>query len=621
MRVRVACMRLTDRVFRGAGHAARLVSGFHFKQDVCSQVLLRVALLCPLAALPVSAQASSWDVEADAAFRRGAFAEVTRLAQRKLDQQVDAGQARAWLGQVAAAGNEHSMANSHFESARDAGVSLSGFAESWAQALTKLGRGKEACRVLTEAFDNDSSAPHLAYSAGACYLSEKDPYQAVELLQRAYDSGIRHTAAVLALARASLEVGREDAAIDLLAPLTTSTTSHSLLLKIGRLLFERSLYRQSVETLNRAWRLKTGDTDTGTYLALAHYLLEEYEEALQVLTAIKTPYLSAEYRYLIGSVHARLGEWDQAQQQLELGVAADPERAGGYLNLGLFHLERGDLTRAMELLEKGSTRLRPGTKLFYVIRSRTNCVGTEPPRPNAEPDLARGQFYSNLAKVLLERQQWGSALEVYLLSLKMNPSAPEPYGGVGLICQELGTPEVGLVFLEAGLRLHPENPDLHYYTGSLHEFLGNPSKALESYKEAIRLRGSQSPALYWVRLGVAQRASGETASAESSFQQALRQDADSSDAHYQLGKLYLATRRFDPAEQFLEKAVRLAPSMQEAYYAYGMACMRNGKAEKGRRILESHRRKQAIRNSRLRGMGNSSDRRSSPETQTPARSR
>ena len=340
-----------------------------------------------------------------------------------------------------------------------------------------------------------------------------------------------------------------------------------------------------------------------------------------MLSAIKTPYLPAEYRYLIGSVYARLGQWEQAQRELELGVAADPERAGGYLNLGLFHLERGDLTRAMELLEKGSSRLRPGTKLFYVIRSRTNCVGTEPPSSDAEPDLARGQFYSNLAKVLLERQQWGSALEVYLLSLKMNPSAPEPYGGIGLICQELGTPEVGQVFLTAGLRLHPENPDLHYYAGSLHEFLGSPRQALESYEEAIRLHGSQSPALYWIRLGLAQRALGDTGSAECSFQQALQRDAGSPDAHYQLGKIYLATKRFGLAEQFLEKAVRLAPSMQEAYYAYGLACMRNGKTKKGRRILESHRRKQAIRNSQLRQIGNSSERRSSPETLSPVLSR
>ena len=78
---------------------------------------------------------------------------------------------------------------------------------------------------------------------------------------------------------------------------------------------------------------------------------------------------------------------------------------------------------------------------------------------------------------------------------------------------------------------------------------------------------------------------------------------DSAEARYQLGKLYSSTNRFELAEESLEQAVRLAPSMQEAYYAYGLACVRNGKTEKGRSVLESYRRKEAIRNSQLRPVG------------------
>ena len=151
---------------------------------------------------------------------------------------------------------------------------------------------------------------------------------------------------------------------------------------------------------------------------------------------------------------------------------------------------------------------------------------------------------------------------------------------------------------------------MHYYAGSLYEVLGHPGKALRSYEEATLLGGPESPARYFVRLGMAYRSVGEPAKAESSFQKALARDPDSAEARYHLGKLYLLTRRFELAEESLEQAVRLAPSMQEAYYVYGLACIRNGKTERGRAILKSHRRKEEIRNSQFRSAGVSAQGRS-----------
>ena len=301
-----------------------------------------LVILAALATSGLPAQQASWVLNAEEAFQRGELTEVIRLARRALDQQMDhPGQAHQWLGRVAAARNQHAAADLHFEKARREGAKLSHFAEAWSQGLRKLGRDEDACQILTEASRGDSSAPHLAYSAGACHLARKDPHQAIELLRRAHDGGIRHSGSILTFARAALEVGREDEALDLLEPLSQRTQSPSLLLKIGELLFQRLLYRQAIGVLSRAWRLKEGTFGTGMYLALSHYLLEEYEESLQVLSAIQEPFLPEEYRYVLGSVYARLGQWGQAERELKLGVAAHTERAGGYLNLGLFYLERG----------------------------------------------------------------------------------------------------------------------------------------------------------------------------------------------------------------------------------------------------------------------------------------
>ncbi len=160
-----------------------------------------------------------------------------------------------------------------------------------------------------------------------------------------------------------------------------------------------------------------------------------------------------------------------------------------------------------------------------------------------------------------------------------NAAAAEPYGAIGLICQELGTPREGLAFVEAGLKRHPDNPDLLYYAGS------------------------NAPARYWVRFAIAENLLGRREQAEAAFRAALEQEPSSTNALFQLGKHFLSEKRYAAAEHLLERAVRLAPAMREAYYSYGLALMRNGKAEKGRVVLARHRRRQVIRDSQIRSGG------------------
>ncbi len=145
------------------------------------------------------------------------------------------------------------------------------------------------------------------------------------------------------------------------------------------MLFDNLLYRHSLEPLERAWRENPGTYELGMYLALAYYSLEQFTQSERILTAMQgAPPL--EYCNLLGAVNARLGRWDEAQRKLELAIRLAPNRADGYLNLGLFYLERGDHERAMALLEKGSGMMRPGTKILYTMRTRQNCRDLKPPQ-------------------------------------------------------------------------------------------------------------------------------------------------------------------------------------------------------------------------------------------------
>ena len=375
--------------------------------------------------------------------------------------------------------------------------------------------------------------------------------------------------------------------------------------RIGKLFFDYLLYRQAIEAFEEAERADPGHYETGMYRALSHFQVEEYAAAVEVLGAIAPAAGPVEYRYLLGSALARVGQWEEAGNELARAAEQAPERASSDLHLGMFHLERGNVEAAVARLEQGSAKLTGDAKLFYVIRSRVNCSGLAPPSEAKQDQVEQARLLSSFGQTLLSGRHWGSALEVFLLALGRNAAEADSYGAIGLICQELGTPREGLAFVEAGLELHPDNPDLHYYAGSLHEFLSEIEAAWESYRRAIDLAGSKAPARYWVRLGIVEDLLGRREQAEDAFQTALKQEPSSADALYRLGRHYLSRKRYAPAEELLEKAVRLAPAMREAYYSYGLALMRNGKAKKGRVVLARHRRRQVIRDSQVRsgGMG------------------
>ncbi len=457
--------------------------------------------------------------------------------------------------------------------------------------------------MLEQAVSDAPRHGNLRYRAGACYLELGEARRALPHLEAARREGLSHSAGLMALARAQFGSGREDLAADLLADMTAGSFAPGVLLEIGKLLFRNLLYRQALAPLRKAWKAQPGWYDAGMYLALALYQLEEYADCSEILIALERDSRPAEYRYLLGSVLGQLDEVEAARRELDAGIRLAPERAGGYLNLGLFLLDQGQFEEAVKVFGRGATKDARGAKVFYRPSSRANCRGLSPPNDPNDGDPVRASYFVELADSLLIGQQWPAALAVYQAALAIAPRTARPYGGIGLVCQELGTAEAGLEFARRGVELHPSNSDLHYYLGSLHEYLSEPGKAIESYRTALRFGASdKSEARYWLRLGIAQLALGRADEAERSYRTALAKDPQLAAGHLELGKMRLREEQYSEAETLFERAVRLDPFQSEAVYSWGLALVRNGKVEKGREILERHRKKTALRQAQARGM-------------------
>jgi tetratricopeptide (TPR) repeat protein len=89
-------------------------------------------------------------------------------------------------------------------------------------------------------------------------------------------------------------------------------------------------------------------------------------------------------------------------------------------------------------------------------------------------------------------------------------------------------------------------------------------------------------------------ASGDLKEAESSFVKELSLDPNLAQGHFELGKLYFQQAAYDRAEKSLEKAIQLDSRLLGAYYQYGLVCMRNGKPDQGKALLNTFQQKKEL---------------------------
>jgi tetratricopeptide (TPR) repeat protein len=538
---------------------------------------------------------TDWQARAKDALLRGDLDDAHRTAESALQDSSSAAAAHELLGHISYRQKKNEEAIAHFQAASRAGCSGIELTKDWSAALLALGRHREARDLLEKALAQDASLTDLRYRLAGSYSTEGKWKEAWPHWEMVYQQGVRHSGVVLQLARARLAAGQDVEAVQLLSGFSATTTAMDPLWEAGKLLFEKALYRQALTPLQKVWELKPGAYEAGMYLALSHYLIEHYAESEKVLKAIPVvPEGSPDYALLLGSVYARLGKWDEARRQLEVVTKRFPERADGYLNLGLFCLEVGDRTRAMDLFDKAARLETKGNKVLYTIRSRKNCEGLRPPEELSQSDSTRGSLYSQLAEQLYARQQSGSALEVFLLAMQVDARSERAYAGIGRICSETDSVPEARAFLERGLTLHPRSGVIHFNLGLVFQSLGQPSEAVREFQQAMELRGTETSPLDWIQLGTAQQAGGNSKEAESSFLKGLSLNPGLAQGHFELGKLYFQQAAYDRAEQSLEKAIQLDSRLLGAYYQYGLVCMRNGKTERGKTLLKTFNQKKEL---------------------------
>ncbi len=342
----------------------------------------------------------------------------------------------------------------------------------------------------------------------------------------------------------------------------------------------------AVAQFEEALRLNPGDAeahnDLGVVLSLMpgrqDDAIAQYEAALRL-----RPGFAGAHNNLGHALVGMPGRLDEAVAHYEEALRLEPGNAEAHNNLASAWLQSpGRLDDAVAQCEE-ALRLEPGYALAHynlgVALSRMpgrldDAVTQYQEAIRLKPGYV--EAHTNLANVLsVLPGRLDDAIAQYRESLRLDPDLAEVHYNMGLaLSRAPGRLGEAIAQFQEAILLRPDRAEAHNELGAaLSAIPGRLDEAIAQYREALRLDPGYAPA--WRNLGAASFNQGDIAGAVEAFQDAVRLQPDSADAHYTLGLALSRTPgRLDDAVAQYREALRLAPGDSAAQGALEAALRR-----------------------------------------------
>lgn len=247
-------------------------------------------------------------------------------------------------------------------------------------------------------------------------------------------------------------------------------------------------------------------------------------------------------RLFLGELQMEQGEWDDAERNLTQVLTDRQYEPWGRLRLAQIALGRGDVQLALTEADRAEAGAVP-IKALHVLRAEIefrmgNAPAAEREREKANalpslkwpdphmakvealkeevlPQLARANELSaqghgraaivmlekivdanpqsiparlSLARAYLDQKQWHAAENASRQALSLHPDDAIALNYLGFSLGSQGQLAQAVETYKLSVASNPQNADTHYELGSCYFRLGNKKAALESLKNAVRLR-------------------------------------------------------------------------------------------------------------------------------------
>ena len=233
------------------------------------------------------------------------------------------------------------------------------------------------------------------------------------------------------------------------------------------------------------------------------------------------------------------GYLDQAAESFQQVIAAQPQNAEAFYNLGTLYLRKNSLAEAKRYLEQ-TVKLRP-----------------EYP-----------EAWNNLGMIVGQQNQYDEAIRNFNRSLAQRPDYVIALLNLGNIHRRQGNVAESTRLLNRALELEPENAEANYSMGMLYARQNDVAHAAALLQKAVVLRPDYADAIN--NLGVLYVRQGKNSDAEKQFTTCIRVAPNFDQAYLNLARLYVLMQEKEKARAALQALLKLQPEHKLAQQALGM---------------------------------------------------
>ena len=400
------------------------------------------------------------------------------------------------------------------------------------QLYSDKGDPQAAGDVLARAEQTAPNNPEPPYRLAELLKARNDQAGAEREYNRALTINPKHVPSLLGLGGLYASQNKLDQASQRYRQaLDAGADDPAALKQIGKVLLDNKQYSPAVEAYNRAQRSPEAANDA----QLHHELGQAYLGLDQRDSAQKEEQRALELRDNVfpealvglGDVALRQGNLDLAEQRYSTALSQNQSLTAAQLGLGRVAAQRGNWSVA-------DAHFRDAIASANALTSPTERSSVL-----ADAHLARGDALLNL-------ERSSEAIEEYTLANEQRPNDPEVFYGLAQAQRATGRLDLAQDNLALALQLRPIYPQARLLQGLIYEQQGQTAAAIDAYSKSIDAGGKLA------------------------------------EPYYRRALLYMSGQRLDDAARDLEKAIGIQPNFAEAHYWLGRAYLAQGRPRPAR---------------------------------------
>jgi Tfp pilus assembly protein PilF len=297
----------------------------------------------------------------------------------------------------------------------------------------------------------------------------------------------------------------------------------------------------------------------------------------------------------LGAVLFENGLVNEAAEELDAAVKAEPANVKAILLLAQAHLARRDIVAAGRTLESAVARGLDEAPLYAALADVYQDSGhienaIPAMRLAIERDPKNEAYRFRYGMLLVDTKAPAAAVIRLREALEQFPNSSKLWFALGVALFTNRKHDEATTAFERAVALAPKFAPALAYLGMIYDETGRYSEALSLYERAAAADERLAVAQYLVADALLRQTSPDLARAEVRLKRALELDRAFPPAQLTLAKVYLRTERLTEAAGQLERLVAANPNLAEAQYQLGRVYMRLKRTVEAQKALATFKR-------------------------------